>query len=103
MLTLAAAAAYACYTITLKQMMPKDCESDMMRFFGYLGVLNVALFGPVVFIMQLSGSVDLFSISGRLLGMTLLKGAVLTCQACVHASACGTLVPAVKRRQLVSK
>ena len=74
MLTLAAAALYACYTVTLKQMMPSERESDMMAFFGYLGVVNLVMFAPVVAIMQLTGSVNVFALSGRVLALAFLKG-----------------------------
>lgn len=73
-LTLAAAALYACYTILLKQMIPSEAEGDMMAFFGYLGAMNAAVFGPVLVFMQLAGSFDVFAISGRVLGLVFLKG-----------------------------
>lgn len=74
-LTLVAAALYACYTITLKRMMPEGCESDMMLFFAYLGVINVAIFGPVLVVFQLAGAFDVFAISATIFGWALLKGA----------------------------
>jgi drug/metabolite transporter (DMT)-like permease len=75
-LTLAAAALYACYTITLKRMMPDDNESDMMAFFGYLGVVNIAVFGPVVLGMQLFGAFDMFALGWSVCALALVKGAL---------------------------
>lgn len=74
-LTLVAAALYAVYTVLLKVMMPEDCESDMMAFFGYLGAINAVLFAPVLVIMQVAGSFDVLSISRATLSVALLKGA----------------------------
>ena len=74
MLTLAAAALYAVYTVLLKVTMPGDCESDMMAFFGYLGAINAVLFAPVLLIMQLAGSFNVLAISRATYSVALLKG-----------------------------
>lgn len=74
LLTLAAAALYAVYTVLLKVMMPEDCESDMMAFFGYLGAVNAVAFAPVLLIMQLAGSFNIFAIGRATLSVALLKG-----------------------------
>ena len=74
-LTLAAAALYACYTITLKQMMPSENEGDMMLFFGYLGAINIALFGPVVVVMQTAGTFNMWALSWRVIALAFIKGA----------------------------
>jgi hypothetical protein len=89
-LTLAAAALYACYTITLKQMMPSENETDMMLFFGFLGVLNVILFGPIALGMQLTGNFDVMALGWHVCALTFVKGArrlhLLVCsRAHVHA------------------
>lgn len=73
-LTLAAAALYAVYTVLIKVMMPEDSESDMMAFFGYLGAVNAVAFAPVLLIMQVAGSFDVLSISKATLSVALLKG-----------------------------
>jgi solute carrier family 35, member F5 len=73
-LTLAAAALYAVYTVLIKVMMPEDCESDMMAFFGYLGAVNTIVFSPILLIMQLSGALNVFTIGRATLSVALLKG-----------------------------
>lgn len=74
-LTLLAAVLYACYTIVLKRMMPSENERDMMAFFAFLGAINLALFGPVVFLMQVTGKFNVFALSSRVWGLVLIKGA----------------------------
>lgn len=76
MLTLAAAALYAVYTVLLKVMMTEDSENDMMAFFGYLGATNAVVFAPVLLIMQLAGSFNVFTIGRATLSVALLKGVI---------------------------
>lgn len=77
LLTLCAAALYAVYTVLIKMMMPEDSESDMMAFFGYMGLINALIFAPVVLIMQLAGTVDLWSIPLATLTLVFIKGLFL--------------------------
>jgi solute carrier family 35, member F5 len=81
-LTLTAAALYAVYTVLIKVMMPEDCESDMMAFFGYLGLVNAIVFFPVLLIMQLSGVFNVFTIGRATLSVALLKGVSHTTISC---------------------
>lgn len=73
-LTLCAAALYAVYTVLIKIMMPDDSESDMMAFFGYLGVINMVIFAPVLLIMQLAGSFNLWTIPMATFSIVFVKG-----------------------------
>ena len=74
MLTLCAAALYAVYTVLIKMMMPEDSESDMMAFFGYMGLVNALIFAPVVLVMQLAGTIDMWSIPLATLTLVFIKG-----------------------------
>lgn len=73
-LTLCAAALYAVYTVLIKIMMPEDSESDMMAFFGYLGLINTVLFLPFVLILQLAGSINLWTIPLTTFSIVFVKG-----------------------------
>lgn len=73
-LTLCAAALYAVYTVLIKMMMPEDSESDMMAFFGYMGLINTLIFAPVVLIMQLAGAISLWTIPLATLSLVFVKG-----------------------------
>jgi solute carrier family 35, member F5 len=78
-LTLMAAGLYACYTVMLRMLMPHKDEGDIMLFFGLLGLFNIVLFAPGCVLMQLTGAVDLWSLSRSALGLALLKGAPSLC------------------------
>ena len=96
--TLAAAALYACYTIMLKQMMPEESEHEMLLFFAYLGALNIAMFGPIVLFMQLSGAFDIWAVSWHVLALALVKGAQPILLTSVRFTVCFTSACAMQRR-----
>lgn len=75
-LALVAAALYACYTVTMRAMLPENSEAQMFAFFGYMGLINVVIFAPFLFLLQLVGSYDIMSVTTTAFSLSLVKGAL---------------------------
>lgn len=71
---LAAAFFYAAYTTSIMRYLPSARRSDVMKFFGFIGLFNLVFLTPVVFILDAIGLETLSGFSGKALALTAAKG-----------------------------
>ncbi|KAA0174527.1 hypothetical protein FNF27_03901 [Cafeteria roenbergensis] len=77
-LALASAFLYGAYTVTLRKAAP-ETESvpfNLRVLFGFVGLFNLLLLGPVVAILHATGVEDLGALTWELLGLIICKGLV---------------------------
>lgn len=77
-LALVAAALYACYTVTMRAMLPDDSENKMFAFFGYMGLINLVIFAPFLLFLEIFSDYSIASISATALSLAIIKGTVLS-------------------------
>ncbi|KAJ1616524.1 hypothetical protein T492DRAFT_1106074 [Pavlovales sp. CCMP2436] len=65
---------YGLYTVLIRRLMPDDSRFSLALFFGLLGLANGLALLPVVLALHFSGVEPLDGLSGRLIGMIVVKG-----------------------------
>lgn len=65
---------YACYTIAIKLMLGKDEDSNIILFFGYVGLINLVALAPIMLVLGLTSVVSFQSLTAHMFGLVLAKG-----------------------------
>lgn len=74
LLAAVSALCYALYSIMLKRWIPEDSEQSMLLVFGWIGVINMTVLWPLLFLLDAAGIEPLVMPSLSVLGMLLLNG-----------------------------
>lgn len=78
-LCLVSAAFYACYTVAIKKMLGDNENTNMVLFFGYVGLINLVALAPVVLILSLTSTISLAALSASMFGLVVAKGGPSCC------------------------
>lgn len=73
-LCLLSAVFYACYTVAIKRMLGRDEDTNMVLFFGYVGLINLVALAPVMVILSLTSAISLANLSAGMFGLVVAKG-----------------------------
>ena len=74
---------YACYTVAIKKMLRGDEETNMILFFGYVGLINLLGLAPVLVALQVASLVNVAQLTAGMFFLVVAKGVTL----CSHISA----------------
>ena len=77
-LALGSAFMYGAYTVTLRKAAPESASVpfNLRVLFGFVGLFNLILLGPVVAVLHATGVEDLGPLTWDLLGLIICKGLV---------------------------
>jgi drug/metabolite transporter (DMT)-like permease len=67
---------YACYTVAIKKMLGRDEDTNMVLFFGYVGLINLVSLAPLLLLLGLVSAVDFTKLTLHMFGLVVAKGTV---------------------------